>query len=85
MLASVEVHTNVYELSTLWNSCLGFKLRCRANIKCLEPSRMAVSHSGQCPLVHSLAKLLRNDGTLKSAFSSRTLASFLSRIFGYIH
>uniref|UniRef100_H3CSE1 LKB1 serine/threonine kinase interacting protein 1 N-terminal domain-containing protein n=1 Tax=Tetraodon nigroviridis TaxID=99883 RepID=H3CSE1_TETNG len=25
---------------------------------------MAVSNSGQCPLVHSLAKLLRNDGDL---------------------
>lgn len=76
MLASVKVNTNVHELNALWSSCLGLKLRCRVNVNSfLESFRMAVSHSGQCPLVHSLAQLLRNDGTLKIAFNSRTLAA----------
>lgn len=43
-------------------TCLG--VRSCWHRPCLDPSRMAVSNSSQCPLVHSLANLLRNDGTL---------------------
>lgn len=70
MLANVDSYTNKmlyngYKSAAEEGTCALFLLIYCANMSCVKPFRMAVSHSGQSSLVQSLATLLRNDGMLQ--------------------